>query len=243
MNGNMTYSELAAKEGVTIRAIQTRFEKAGGAQFNRHANIPHEMLSILTATRKANTRKPRAKRAVVSPIIRQENQGETLRNEIAVLRNEIEVLKTEKQEAENRANELLSITEQLREKLNRRAGSFQWLLDGINVLEIGLVIVGGFLLLSWAGLLVSLIASAFYAHTAIKLRNPDVSNEAKETGLWVCGFMALGFAWLHGQSFFQLLRSDMTGGLRFWVACFLAFAMTAIPFFTLLQTRNINENA
>jgi cell division protein FtsB len=241
MNGTMTYSELAKKEGVTIRAIQTRFLKAGGAQFDRHANIPHEMMSAMTATRKSNTRKSRAKRAVVSPIIRQENQGETLRAEIAALRNEISALKTAKQEAEKQANELFGISEQLREKLQRRAGSFQWLLDGINVLEIGLVIVGSVLLLSWAGLLVAAITTAFYGHTVIKLRNQDVSSDAKNLGLTVCCIMACGFSWLHGQSFWQLLRSDMAGGFRYTVACCLAVTMTLIPIFSLFQTRNINE--
>jgi hypothetical protein len=241
MNGSITYSELAQKEGVTIRAIQTRFTKAGGTTFDRNETIPREMLSILTATRKANTRKPRAKRAVVSPIIRQENQGETLRNEIAALRNEIAELKTAKQEAENQTAQYLEMINKLREKLNRRAGSFQWLLDGINVLEIGLVIVGSVLLLSWAGLLVAAITTAFYGHTVIKLRNPNVSSGAKNLGLTVCCIMACGFSWLHGQSFWQLLRSDMAGSFRYTVACCLAVTMTLIPIFSLFQTRNINE--
>ena len=241
MNGQITFAELAEQQGVTIRAIQTRFEKAGGAQFDRHAKIPHEMIAALTATRKANTRKPRAKRAVVSPIVRSENQTETLRNEIAKLRDELSVATAAKIDAQNQSAQHREMVSQLEAKLKRKAGSFQWLLDGINVLEIALVIVGGFLLLSWAGLLVSLIASAFYAHTAIKLRNPEVSGDTKTTGLVVCFFMSLGFAWLHGQSFFDLLRSDMTGDSRYYVAYFLAFAMTAIPYFSLFQTKNINE--
>jgi len=152
------------------------------------------------------------------------------------------VLRTAKQEAENRANELFSNTEQLRENLNRRAGSFQWLLDGINVLEIGLVIERSVLVRSWSGLLVAAITTAFEGHTVIKLRNPNVSIHGKNLGLTVCCIMACGFSWLHGQSFWQLLRADMAGSFRYTVACCLAVTMTLIPVFSLFQTRNINEN-
>jgi hypothetical protein len=228
----MTYEQFAQQKGITIEAVGAKFRaKYPGVKFNKHAEVAPDFVSR-SAKKPAQT--AHKKTEAVTIAFANDHGHDLLRNELDELR---------KREAA--ANEA---AKQLQEELDKIAiaaldkqSSFQWLLDGINIAEIALVLLGSFLLLGFAGLIVGGIACAFYAHTVIKVRNPDVSSGTKNLGLSVCVVLSLCFAWLHGQSFFVLLNESITGALRFRISVALSWVMTLIPLFSIFQTRNINE--
>jgi len=226
----MTYAEYAQKNGITPEAVGAKFRaKFPGVKFNKHAEVAPGFASPSTKARSANKKTEAVTIAFAKP-----PQDDVLQREISELR------KREAAANETAKQLQAEIDKAAIEALDKQA-SFQWLLDAINGAEILLVLIGSFLLLGFSGLIVGGIASGFYVHTVIKVRNPDVSGSAKDWGLFVCVVLSFGFAWLHGQSFFVLLRENITGQSRYWISVCLSWAMTLIPLFSTFQTRNISE--
>ena len=230
----MTYEELAKSKGVTTEAMGAKFRSIyPGVRFNKHAEVSKDFDSAVKVTTKAR-RQIRSKSTVYefreSPV-----HPDLLRDEIAKIKADHE----KEREKEKRIHE--HEVSELRKQVAKKTSSYQWILDAIIFCEMVLIVIGGFRLLGVPGVIVSLIACSFYGHTTIKIRS-NVGEDAKTLGLVICLLLSFCFAWLHGQTFYGILREDIAGDDRYYISVGLSWAMTLIPFSALYQTKNISQS-
>jgi hypothetical protein len=132
------------------------------------------------------------------------------------------------------AQKTLESNKQELETKRKRLPARQLLLDTINAVELVFFAYGMVKLFGAAGIIPALIPIAFYLFTILDLKQGGQSYRS-DVGLFVCALLALGFMWVHAQTFNAWLPGQFYTNLSF------AGAVSVISWLALVQSIKQDE--
>jgi hypothetical protein len=214
----MTHKQYQQLQGITQRAAAYRL-KFVGLEFSQHQELSRQQLEQLNERfskgRKVMQRSsPRA--TLCTPA---KNHFVDVNEMIHLADVAQKTLDANKQELETR---------------RKRFPARQLLLDTINAVELVFFAYGMVKLFGAAGIIPALIPIAFYLFTILDLKQGGQSYRS-DVGLFVCALLALGFMWVHGQTFNVWLPGQFYTNLSF------AGAVSVISWLALVQSIKKDE--
>ena len=214
----MTHKEYQIQQNVTQRAAAYRL-KFVGLEFSQHQELSDQQLSQL------NERFSKGRK-----VMQRSSPRATLttrpKNHIVDANEMIHLASVAQKKLE------ANIKEQ--EVRRKRLPARQLLLDTINAVELVFFAYGMVKLFGAAGIIPALIPIAFYLFTILDLKQGGQSYRS-DVGLFVCALLALGFMWVHGQTFNAWLPGQFYTNLSF------AGAVSVISWLALVQSIKQDE--
>jgi hypothetical protein len=214
----MTHKEYQIQQGVTQRAAAYRL-KFVGLEFSQHQELNEQQLERL------NERFSKGRK-----VMQRSSSRATLRtpakNHFVDVNEMIHLADVAQKTLDGNTQEL-----QVKRK---RLPARQLLLDTINAVELVFFAYGMVKLFGAAGIIPALIPIAFYLFTILDLKQGGQSYRS-DVGLFVCALLALGFMWVHGQTFNAWLPG------QFYINLSFAGAVSVISWLALVQSIKQDE--
>lgn len=237
---SMTHKEYQTKEGITQRAAAYRL-KFAGLEFSQHQELTSQQLATLNE-RFSKGRKVMHKSSRLS-VKSDSSKNNVFLGDNAVLRRERELASINAYVNSTIANlqsferpkkdHFVDANEMVKPK-PKRIPARQILLDIINAVELVFFAYGMVKLFGAAGIIPAIIPIAFYLFTILDLKQGGQSYRS-DVGLFVCALLALGFMWVHGQTFNSWLPN------QFWVNLSFSGAVSIVSWLALVQSIKQDE--
>ena len=238
----MTHKEYQIQQGVTQRAAAYRL-KFVGLEFSQHQELSNQQLAQLNerfgkgrkvmqrSSSRATLRTP-AKNHVFSG----DNEDWRREKQLAAISSYVNstIANLQSFERQKKDDHSVGANEMVKTEKRKRLPARQLLLDVINGVELVFFAYGMVKLFGAAGIIPALIPIAFYLFTILDLKQGGQSYRS-DVGLFVCALLALGFMWVHGQTF----NSWLPG--QFYINLSFAGAVSVISWLALVQSIKQDE--
>jgi hypothetical protein len=238
----MTHKQYQQLHGITQRAAAYRL-KFVGLEFSQHQELSEQQLEQLNERfskgRKVMQRSsPRATKTDSHKNHVVLNGGENWRREkqLAAINTYVNstIANLQSFERPKKEDHSVGANEMVQTEKRKRIPARQLLLDTINAVELVFFAYGMVKLFGAAGIIPSLIPIAFYLFTILDLKQGGQSYRS-DVGLFVCALLALGFMWVHGQTFNAWLPG------QFYINLSFAGAVSVISWLALVQSIKQDE--
>jgi hypothetical protein len=238
----MTHKQYQQLQGITQRAAAYRL-KFVGLEFSQHQELSRQQLEQLNERfskgRKVMQRSsPRATKtnSYKNHIVleggedwRREKQLEAISSYVNSTIGNLQSFERPKKD-----DHFVGANGMVQTEKRKRLPARQLLLDAINAVELVFFAYGMVKLFGAAGIIPALIPIAFYLFTILDLKQGGQSYRS-DVGLFVCALLALGFMWVHGQTF----NSWLPG--QFYINLSFAGAVSVISWLALVQSIKQDE--
>jgi hypothetical protein len=238
----MTHKEYQIQQGVTQRAAAYRL-KFVGLEFSQHQELSDQQLAQLNE-RFAKGRKvmqrssPRATKTDNSKnhVFLGDNDVWRKERQLAAINSYVgsTIANLQSFERTKKDDHSVGTNEMVQPEKRKRLPARQLLLDVINAVELVFFAYGMVKLFGAAGIIPALIPIAFYLFTILDLKQGGQSYRS-DVGLFVCALLALGFMWVHGQTFNAWLPG------QFYINLSFAGAVSVISWLALVQSIKQDE--
>jgi hypothetical protein len=238
----MTHKEYQTLQGVTQRAAAYRL-KFVGLEFSQHQELTEQQLErlnerfakgrkVMQRSSPRTTKTDNHKNHVVL------DGGEDWRREkqLAAISSYVNstIANLQSFERPKKQDQSLGANGMVHTEKRKRLPARQLLLDTINSIELIFFAYGMVKLFGAAGIIPALIPIAFYLFTILDLKQGGQSYRS-DVGLFVCALLALGFMWVHGQTFNAWLPG------QFYINVSFAGAGSVISWLALVQSIKQDE--